>query len=383
MTPMRGKSRAQSSYIPETQYLRNNHRTLGVQLSQTTHSGRKHFAALDGIRGIAAIAVVLYHSYEDGGIVPNGLAAVDLFFILSGFVVGMAYDDELRDTMSFREFMIRRVVRLYPMIFLASILSVAIAVGHNIISPSNSHPWSEIVIAGVLSTLCLPYLGNTIGLGIFPFNPVLWSLFFELFVNGLYALNARRWKSLYVVPIVLVSAILVAMGPEPGGGNTQLFLWGFPRVFCGFFGGVLLSWAFKSRKLILMRLPFWLPAISTCLVLAIPFKIVGFFYTIEFIVLLGIIAVSANVRMSYSVERICYILGQISYPIYTIHWLTLYLFAYLGKKIKVGYDAIVLPHLLFAVVISYVIALQFEKPICAKLGRRLIPSRNFTNRYSK
>jgi len=47
-------------------------------------SSKKRFAVMDGLRGVAAMSVVLFHSYNGGGIVPNGQLAVDLFFILSG-----------------------------------------------------------------------------------------------------------------------------------------------------------------------------------------------------------------------------------------------------------------------------------------------------------
>lgn len=50
-------------------------------------SSHKRFVVMDGLRGVAAIAVVLHHSFHGGGYVKNGILAVDFFFILSGFVV--------------------------------------------------------------------------------------------------------------------------------------------------------------------------------------------------------------------------------------------------------------------------------------------------------
>ena len=62
--------------------------------------GKAHYAILDGLRGVAAVMVVIFHLFEAyaGGdphrqIVNHGYLAVDFFFLLSGFVIAYAYDD--------------------------------------------------------------------------------------------------------------------------------------------------------------------------------------------------------------------------------------------------------------------------------------------------
>ena len=75
---------------------------------------KKHYEILDGLRGVAALTVVLFHILEifSGNdhtrqIINHGYLAVDFFFVLSGFVVGHAYDDRWGN-MSLGEFFKRR-----------------------------------------------------------------------------------------------------------------------------------------------------------------------------------------------------------------------------------------------------------------------------------
>lgn len=92
---------------------------------------KPHYALLDGLRGVAALLVVFYHVYEgfsfgpQGGIVKtvnHGYLAVDFFFMLSGFVLGYAYDDRWGRTLTFRNFVRRRLIRLHPMIVMGALI---------------------------------------------------------------------------------------------------------------------------------------------------------------------------------------------------------------------------------------------------------------------
>lgn len=85
---------------------------------------KPHYAALDGLRGVAAVMVVLFHMFEGSArdfqfhmdqIINHGYLSVDFFFMLSGFVIGYAYDDRW-EKMNLWNFCKRRLVRLQPMV---------------------------------------------------------------------------------------------------------------------------------------------------------------------------------------------------------------------------------------------------------------------------
>ena len=84
---------------------------------------KAHYDLLDGLRGVAALMVIWYHIFEGyafagGSIIEtfnHGYLAVDFFFILSGFVIGYAYDDRWGRNLTMKNFFKRRLIRLHPM----------------------------------------------------------------------------------------------------------------------------------------------------------------------------------------------------------------------------------------------------------------------------
>ena len=97
--------------------------------TQTTYLASKpHYEILDGLRGVAAVMVIIFHLFEAhaGGshltqIINHGYLAVDFFFMLSGFVIGYAYDDRW-GKMKTKDFIKRRVIRLHPMVVMGAII---------------------------------------------------------------------------------------------------------------------------------------------------------------------------------------------------------------------------------------------------------------------
>ncbi|HIT83746.1 MAG TPA: acyltransferase, partial [Candidatus Avibacteroides faecavium] len=99
-----------------------------LKTSSSAFSDTKpHYELLDGLRGVAALLVIWYHVFEGFATSPidqrfnHGYLAVDFFFILSGFVIGYAYDDRWRTTLTLRGFFRRRLIRLHPMVVLGAV----------------------------------------------------------------------------------------------------------------------------------------------------------------------------------------------------------------------------------------------------------------------
>src|SRR5438270_10757692 len=97
--------------------------------SQGILKTKQHFEILDGLRGIAALAVVIFHFMEwifsdyTKNFIGHGFLAVDFFFCLSGFVIGYAYDNRI-EKMEVKEFFKSRLIRLHPLVILGSVLGL-------------------------------------------------------------------------------------------------------------------------------------------------------------------------------------------------------------------------------------------------------------------
>ena len=319
---------------------------------------KPHYELLDGLRGVAALLVVFYHIFEGlsfaaGGTpittINHGYLAVDFFFILSGFVIGYAYDDRLGKTMTTSNFFKRRLIRLHPMIIMGVILG-AIAF---FIQGSVQWDGKHVAISAVmLSTLCAMFFIPALpgaryevrGNGeMFPLNGPCWSLFFEYIGNILYALFIRRLsnKALTIVVVLLgVALASFAIFNVSGYGNIGVgwtldgvnFIGGLLRMLFPFSMGMLLSRNFKPMKL---RGAFWICTLVMIALFAVPYLegtesictngiYEAFCIIIAFPILLWIGA--SGTTTDKKSTQICKFLGDISYPIYVIHYPFMYLF---------------------------------------------------------
>ena len=316
-----------------------------------------HYAILDGLRGVAALMVVIYHIFEGyafagGGIIESlnhGYLAVDFFFILSGFVVGYAYDDRLGKSMKTKDFLKRRLIRLHPMVIMGAVLGAATFC----IQGSTQWDGTEISISLVMLSMlcdmlfilaipggCYEIRGNG---EMFPLNGPSWSLFFEYIGNILYALFVRRLSTKLLTAIVVSLGIgytAFAVFDASGYGNMGVgwtldsinFLGGMLRMLFPFSMGLLLSGNFKPFK---VKGSFWLASSILIIIFAIPYipndgnicyngilEAVCVTLIFPILVRLGASGSTADHKST----AICNFLGRISYPLYMIHYPIMYLF---------------------------------------------------------
>ncbi|MFL5016488.1 MAG: acyltransferase family protein [Rhizobium sp.] len=166
--------------------------------SDVAAEGKHRFWMLDLLRGASAILVLVYHS---SNAFPVAYAAVDLFFMLSGFVLAERYGESLLQAGGRRDFINHRIARLYPVYFACTLLgavSVFPLIGH-------LENWSinTFAVSSVTSLLMLPAPSDTV-LGILPLNGPAWSLFFEVVANVVFLVTAARLR--VAVFIVALSA---------------------------------------------------------------------------------------------------------------------------------------------------------------------------------
>src|SRR5690606_10793760 len=151
---------------------------------------KKHFEILDGLRGVAALAIVIFHFMEwiypeiSKNFIGHGFLAVDFFFCLSGFVIGYAYDDRL-GKMGVMEFFKSRLIRLHPLVVFGSVLGLlALLLDPFRIVPDNATGIGELFLIFICSIFLIPLpVMEERFFNLFSLNAPAWSLFWEYVVN--------------------------------------------------------------------------------------------------------------------------------------------------------------------------------------------------------
>ena len=316
---------------------------------------KPHYVLLDGLRGVAALLVIWYHVFEGFATSPidqkfnHGYLAVDFFFILSGFVIGYAYDDRWKTTMTQKEFFKRRLIRLHPMVVMGAVL------GAITFCIQGCEQWdgtrvsiSMVMVAMLLNLFLIPAVPGTgpevRGNGeMYPLNGPSWSLFFEYIGNILYALFIRRLSTKALTVFVVLLGICLAcfaIFDVSGYGmigvgwtlDSVNFVGGLLRMLFPFSLGLLLSRNFKPVK---VRGAFWICSFVLLVLFCVPYVegvepicmhglFEAFCIVVVFPVLI-ILGASGNTTDKTS-TRICKFLGDISFPLYITHYPFMYLF---------------------------------------------------------
>lgn len=326
--------------------------STNAQLSAFSDS-KSHYEILDGLRGVAAVMVVIFHLLETftGGnhliqIMNHGYLAVDFFFVLSGFVIGYAYDDRW-GKMTLGGFFKRRLIRLHPMIIMGMIIG---AIGFYfsaspIVFPkiSGTPVWEMLLVMFIGFTLLPVPLSMDIRgwTEMHPLNGPAWSLFFEYIANILYALFIRKFSNKALAVLVFLSgcalvhlAVTSPNGDVIGGwalDPTQIRV-GLTRLFYPFFAGLLLSRMVKPGKI---KNAFLWSSLLIIVVLSIPriggsenLWMNGLYDSLMIIFIFPLIVyIGASGKVTGTVaSKVSRFLRDISYPIYIIHYPLIYIF---------------------------------------------------------
>jgi peptidoglycan/LPS O-acetylase OafA/YrhL len=297
----------------------------------------RSYATLDGLRGVAALSIVFLHCYRYVGDLTwsSAALAVDLFFVLSGFVLAYAYEAKLPT--GSRAFVKARLIRLYPLYVVGTLLGMIEAVLIIYYGQSSiGWTWGEFWTALPFALLMLPTPGQ-----MFPFNGVMWSIFFELFINLVWAAFWRPLQSTrMLIAVVILSGIGLALSVAHWGTLTSLgaswdkFVGGAFRVSYSFFLGVLLFRFHKRWPLPKIHPLILMVGLPTVLFLPLsPFLELGAaLFVLPWFVLLG-----SQIEPRGIFEAIARKLGIASYAVYTVHK-RLYLLSYAFVLQIIGID---------------------------------------------
>lgn len=369
---------------------------------------KPHYELLDGLRGVAALLVVFYHIFEGlsfaaGGTlittINHGYLAVDFFFILSGFVIGYAYDDRWKRNMTLGNFFTRRLIRLHPMIIMGTIIGAITFCIQGSVQWDGSHVATSAVMLALLAAMffipAYPGAGYDVrGNGeIFSLNGPSWSLFFEYIGNILYALFIHRLSNRGLAILVALSGIglawfalfdivgygMLGVGWTLDGAN---FWGGMLRMLFPFSLGMLLSRHFRPIK---TRGAFWICSAVLLILFCVPYiegkspVCLNGVYELICITLvfpaLVWIAASGKTTDKQS-TRICRFLGDISFPLYAIHYPLMYLFyAWLIKnKLYTFTECWQMAALVYtgSILLAYLCLKCYDEPVRKWLSRKFL-----------
>jgi peptidoglycan/LPS O-acetylase OafA/YrhL len=369
-------------------------------MSTNPVSSKAHYPILDGLRGVAAVMVVIFHVFEAnapsrfGQIINHGYLAVDFFFLLSGFVIGYAYDDRW-GKMTIGGFFKRRLVRLQPMVIMGMIVGAACFYFQD------SGMWPGISEVPVWKMLLVMLIGFTL----IPLPPSVdirgwtemyaldgpaWSLFFEYVGNIFYALFVRKFSKTMLTILVIISAGFLVHYLVWGPNGDVIGGWafepvqlrvGFTRMMFPFFAGLLLQ---RMAKLTHIENAFLWCSLLTVIALSFPrvggpdhlwmnglYESVVIILIFPFIVWLG---ASGEVKNKQA-KAVCKFFGDISYPIYITHYPLIYIYTawVLDNKVPLSkawpYGVVVL---VSSVGLAYACLKLYDEPVRAWLTKKIL-----------
>ncbi|QIZ78443.1 acyltransferase family protein [Ferrimonas lipolytica] len=336
------------------------------------------FYKLESLRGIAALLVVLYHSpyhFDTSStlFIHNSYLFVDLFFILSGFVMSYAYGDRIGRNITFGDYLILRLGRMYPLHLISLLLMLAYFCLKSVL-----FHW-EVAGGGALLSSdgqISSFIGNLLllqSVGIFDhltWNTPSWSVSAEILTYVVFFATTffiDRHKSLWLPPLIAFSCYLFLF--TLGRDNLDItYDFGFVRCIAAFYLGVGINRLrrFESlTKKIAQRIELleWLTVIG--IVIAIfnaevyPAMWIGVVTTFT----LAIIVFSSDHNGTLGrllLAQVLQLSGRWSYSIYMLHLLIILLLSNLFGNTYQGWSAIALNSTIVAITVV-VSAMSFEK----------------------
>ncbi|GGH21891.1 acyltransferase [Mucilaginibacter phyllosphaerae] len=337
---------------------------------------KQHFEILDGLRGIAAIAVVAFHFTEmvytdySQNFIAHGFLAVDFFFCLSGFVIGYAYDDRI-GKMGVWEFFKSRLIRLHPLVILGSVLGLLTYLFDPFAIVPQAYGAGKIALIFLCSVLMIPLpVMQERAFNLFSFNAPAWSLFWEYAANivygfVLYKIGRRLLVLLTVLSAGAICFIAYRAGNVMGGWGGPNFWDGFARISYSFLAGLLI---YRCNWIIKNKLGFTGLALLLALAFLMPFTkwnwlteplVVLFYFPL-------LIALGAGAALSPGLKKLCNFSGNISYPLYMTHYAVIWSFAnyYAGHKpgtTQLTY--IIITSMLLLLGIAWLVMVAYDIPI--------------------
>jgi peptidoglycan/LPS O-acetylase OafA/YrhL len=333
---------------------------------------------LDAMRGIAAFVVAAFHAGLLNNNPQSPYLAVDFFFVLSGFVIAHAYDARLAGGMKMKEFIGRRLLRLYPLFALglalglvAALIDTAFGLGRESVG--------ALMLQFISALFFLPYPAMEPEALIVPLNGPYWSLILEVQINVIFAI-AFAWLSLRVVGAVAAACALAIVGISYVLGTLETgflmsdYLGGVARVGFSFSAGVLLSRL--RHRISLPRIHWSIPLAITAALLVIPKPAeVRWLYDAVCVIILFPVLILAGTQSEPSspkLLRLFLLAGGFSYALYAIHTPVLHFGHVLAEmNPEQSYKLLMLPFFALACGAAVAADLLYDRPVRRIIAERL------------
>ncbi len=273
-----------------------------------TREPRRRYATLDALRGVAALAVMLFHAGPKSPLyLAHGYMAVDLFFALSGFVLASAYQARLRNGLALGGFARARLVRIWPLYALGTVVGLALWPGH----------WTALLL--------VPDLTRADGL-LFPANVAMWSLVYEVVVNLAWAAGGWRLGRLAMLVLAAAAAVVVWGTIAHHGIDLGAFrataLYGLARTVFAFGLGVAMQHWQTARGLAPQqrRLALLLPLALLAMLAWAPAQRAAWDLACYFVLFPAVLWLGSRWDLPRGwFSTMLIVLGTASYPLYCLH----------------------------------------------------------------
>ncbi|WP_412468651.1 acyltransferase family protein [Pedobacter sp. KLB.chiD] len=342
-------------------------------------AGKQHFEILDGLRGIAAIVVVIYHFMEiaitdyNKNFLSHGFLAVDFFFCLSGFVIAYAYDSRAPH-LGWLQFVKVRLIRLHPLVVIGSVLGLLTFLFDPFSDFYPVYGFGKTLFLFLASVFLIPYpLMPERYTNLFCLNAPAWSLFWEYIANIFYILILYKLNKKVLIVLALAGAaclvyigVKVPNGNLGGGWGGQNFWDGGARVLYSFTAGMLVyrfNWIIKNKlgfpgMIVLLLAAFLFPYADAYNWITEPIIVVLYFPLL--------VALGAGTAVNPASKNICKLSGEISYPLYMTHYPFVWVFLTYVAVVKPGVDTLwsVIPvSVIFLIVLAYLVMKFIDIPL--------------------
>jgi peptidoglycan/LPS O-acetylase OafA/YrhL len=265
-----------------------------------------------------------------------------------------------------------RLIRLHPLVIIGSVIGLLAFIFDPFSKLYSTYGNGQTLLMFITSCLLIPYpIVHERYFNLFHLNPPTWSLFWEYIANIFYVLIIFKLRNKMIWILLLLAAIGIGyeahryryIGVGWGGDNI---LGGGIRVFYSFLAGILI---YRSNYIIKSRLGFIGVGLLLTVAFFIPFTnktswitdIISVIIYFPFVIALG-----AGAQLTSSLSKLCKFLGDISYPLYMIHYPFLWLFlSYMeANKPTENQMAIIIPLAVTALIAFAHIVLRFlDQPI--------------------